>query len=494
MRDSEVYAYVYNVADLVAPIPNFNPSHSTGLPDAIAAAHEAVGYGGGNIGGQGYRSPLGLSQQQQQVPPPNSPVLAQMMNNGLPLPGRSIGGGSRQLVNAGPSGLGGAAQADFEPLIELIRTTIAPTSWDEVGGPGAIHEFEGTLSLVISQTQDVHDQIADLLLQLRKLQDLQVTIEVRFITLSDNFFERIGLDFDFEIDDNTGLDLAGLVTRNEDASSSITVGLDPSGNPTADLDLSFTQDGFGAAVPAFGGFDAATAANFGFAILSDIEAFFLIQAAQGDSRTNVLQAPKVTLFNGQQASIQDQAQQPFVTGIIPVVGDFAAAQQPVITVLSEGTTLSVQAVVSPDRRFVRLTLVPFFSQIGDVQTFTFQGRTSSNTGTSAADPTDDTQSIQNGAETVTEGTTVQLPEFIFTTVTTTVSVPDGGTVLLGGIKRVREGRTERGVPMLDKLPYINRLFKNVGIGREAESLMLMVTPRIIIQDEEEQLLLGGTGP
>jgi len=65
-------------------------------------------------------------------------------------------------------------------------------------------------------------------------------------------------------------------------------------------------------------------------------------------------------------------------------------------------------------------------------------------------------------------------------------VPDGGTVLLGGIKRLSEGRSEYGVPMLNKLPYISRLFKNVGIGRETQSLMMMVTPRIIIQEEEEE--------
>ena len=113
----------------------------------------------------------------------------------------------------------------------------------------------------------------------------------------------------------------------------------------------------------------------GFAILSDIEAYFFINAAQGDQRTNVLQAPKVTLFNGQQAFVSDTSQSPFVISVIPVVGDFAAAQQPVIVVLSEGTFLTVQAVVSNDRRFVRLTLVPFFSQIGKVDTFTFQGST-----------------------------------------------------------------------------------------------------------------------
>ena len=74
--------------------------------------------------------------------------------------------------------------------------------------------------------------------------------------------------------------------------------------------------------------------------------------------------------------------------------------------------------------------------------------------------------------------------------TTTVSVPDGGTVLLGGIKRLSEGRNERGIPMLSKIPYVNRLFRNVGIGRVSQSLMMMVTPRIIIQEEEEDRVLG----
>ena len=110
-------------------------------------------------------------------------------------------------------------------------------------------------------------------------------------------------------------------------------------------------------------FDAAAGASLGFAILSDIEAYFFINAAQGDTRSNVLQAPKVTLFNGQQAFVSDTSQTPFVISVVPVVGDFAAAQQPVIVVLSEGTFLTVQAVVSNDRRFVRLTIVPFFSKI-----------------------------------------------------------------------------------------------------------------------------------
>jgi general secretion pathway protein D len=264
-----------------------------------------------------------------------------------------------------------------------------------------------------------------------------------------------------------------------------------SGIFTTDLDIPFTQGSFALATPQFGGFDAGAGASLGFAILSDIEAFFFIQAAQGDRRSNVLQAPKVTLFNGQQAFVSDTSQTPFVISVMPVVGDFAAAEQPVIVVLSEGTFMTVQAVVSNDRRFVRLTIVPFFSKIGNVTTFTFQGSQTSSTDTTRNGLLPNLNKFNNNRDantTTTTGTTVQLPTFSFVTVTTTVSVPDGGTVLLGGIKRLSEGRNEFGVPILDKIPYLDRLFKNVAIGRDTSSLMMMVTPRIIIQEEEEEKL------
>ena len=181
--------------------------------------------------------------------------------------------------------------------------------------------------------------------------------------------------------------------------------------------------------------------------------------------------------------------------MIPVVGDFAAAQQPVIVVLNEGTYMTVQAVVSNDRRFVRLTVVPFFSNIGAVNTFPFTGSTTTTTNSTrsglfptATNPAMLWNNTSDNSTTTNSGTTVQLPTFSFVTVTTTVSVPDGGTVLLGGIKRLSEGRTEFGVPLLDKIPYINRLFQNVAIGRETQSLMMMVTPRIIIEEEEEEKL------
>lgn len=485
-RQSNTYFETYNVADLVIPIPNFSPS-SFGLPAAMR------GSGGANMG-------YGMAPQASGVPltlPNNaaapSSVLAQTNAfNSMPN-AASLRSRPTQSFAEGPGGMGGAALADFDTLINLITNTVSPDSWEENGGNGAMEPYPANLSLVISTTQEVHEEVAALLEQLREWQDLQVTIEVRFITLNDNFFERIGIDFDFKIDDNSGLDNQTPVFPDDDGHS-LAFGLDPTGAPTSDLDIQFLQDGFASAVPQFGGFDATSVSNFGFAILSDIEVFFLMQAATGDRRTNVLAAPRVTLFNGQQANVSDLSLRPFVTAIVPVVGDFAVGLQPVITVLGEGTSLNVQAVVSSDRRFVRLTLVPFFSEIGAVDTFTFDGSTSTNTGTNIVDAAGDpVAGNNNGVTTTTQGTTIQLPTISFTTVTTTVNVPDGGTVLLGGIKRLSEGRNERGVPMLAQLPYISRLFKNVGIGRDTQSLMLMVTPRIIIQREEEERLVGSVG-
>ena len=136
-------------------------------------------------------------------------------------------------------------------------------TWAENGGGQAeIRPFPTNLSLVISQTQAVHEEIADLLQQLRRLQDLQVTIEVRFIRLNDSFFERIGIDFNVNIKDHgVNANNARPVPADQSARAlSNTVGVQkqavrqPSPTFTSDLDIPFSQDSFDAtAVPPFGG-------------------------------------------------------------------------------------------------------------------------------------------------------------------------------------------------------------------------------------------------
>lgn len=86
------------------------------------------------------------------------------------------------------------------------------------------------------------------------------------------------------------------------------------------------------------------------------------------------------------------------------------------------------------------------------------------------------------------GTTFNLPTFSFTPASPTPGVPDDGADLFDPIGRMRGSRTEHGITMLSSLPYVNRLFSNGRIDGTTDPLMLMVAPRVIIQEEEEARL------
>ena len=60
-------------------------------------------------------------------------------------------------------------QEDYDKLLEFIVQTIAPDSWDQAGGSGVIKPFPTNGSLVVSQTREIHEQIAELLKQLRDI-------------------------------------------------------------------------------------------------------------------------------------------------------------------------------------------------------------------------------------------------------------------------------------------------------------------------------------
>ena len=173
------------------------------------------------------------------------------------------------------------------------------------------------LSLVVAQTQEGHDGVTDLLSQLRRLQDQQVRQEVRFNTVNDSFYERMGVNFGFNL---RGADPAG---------GRGVVGLDPTGQATPNGDLQFRQGGAGSATPQFGGYDPASDGTFGFANRgSEGDLLFNFFGGQGSTRSNVTQAPVIVTPNGGQGFVSDTSQTPFVTGVIPVVG---APSLPAIT-------------------------------------------------------------------------------------------------------------------------------------------------------------------
>lgn len=56
---------------------------------------------------------------------------------------------------------------NYGPLMALIQQTVAPDTWDDVGGPGPLKEFANAGALVISQTMEVHEEVAQQLRALR---------------------------------------------------------------------------------------------------------------------------------------------------------------------------------------------------------------------------------------------------------------------------------------------------------------------------------------
>ncbi len=474
----------YLVADLVIPIED----HKT--PDVFKWEKQVDRLNATN-------APL---RNGSPAPTPTPGSMAGGSSVGSPLGSSSQNGSGGQFASSQPGEQqqvqGGPSNAMPQQLIQLLKSSVDPNSWNDSAGPGTIDYFPLGMTLIINQTPDIQEQIADLLAQLRRLQDLEVAIEIRLISLSDNFFERMGVNFDVNIKTDRSTApyepqlVRGLQTGQfkpagfvQDFSPSrFITGLTSAGTFTSDLDIPIKPTSFGLATPPFGLGSAFTGnttggIGFGLAFLSDIQVKFFMEAAQGDQRFNVMQAPKLVMFNGQSASLDSGFSQVFVQGVQIAAQGVAGGPLfiPNAQVNNFGTSINVQPVVTGDRRFVRVNVdlrltnpaasVAVFPVVVTVQPF-IEGVGS------VGNPSILTQFIQQ-------------PVTNFINVQTTAVVPDGGTVLLGGLKRLSEGRNEFGPPILSKIPYLNRLVKNVGYGRETENILMMITPRIIINEEEE---------
>jgi type II secretory pathway component GspD/PulD (secretin) len=477
----KLVAVTYQVADLVIPIENFgdvrsarkpllqgtNPAPVTNGPTPVTGPHSLTT-------GAGVGQPSG----------------SQYSTGGA---GASSGSTGSPTVTTKR-----ASNTAEDQLIKLITSTIAPQSWADQGGPGTIDYHPLTMALVINQAADIQEQIGQLLESLRRLQDQEVSVEVRLISVSENFFERIGVHFDVNILTNSKKFQPALLGNAFSVDSSrfinafqptrALLGITPAGTLTNDLNIPITNQSFFQTVPQFGGYTAG-GMTLGLAFLSDIQVFLFMEAVQGDTRSNVMQAPKLTLFNGQTSTLNVSTTTTFVTGVqvVTLSGGAQYSFVPSISTQPFGVDLTIQAVITADRRFVRLSLAPdLTNQLpGPVQAFP------------VIVPifTDFNDAVNGGrGQPVVFTQYVQQPVLTEVSVQTTVMVPDGGTVLMGGLKAMSEARSEYGPPVLSKVPWINRLVKNVGYGRETQSLLLMVTPRIIVQEEEEERSTGYIRP
>ncbi len=375
-----------------------------------------------------------------------------------------------------------------EDFINLVKNAIDRDSWGDPQAGGVGMGFIQVLNgqLVVTQTAENHQALSELIEKLREAKTIQIMIEARFIVVDSGFLNSVGVDLDFYFNIGSNLQRANGATVVDPWTGATVPTYTPTGGT---LTSNFPQTGAspwpvqtsqkskyspvgvkqGSAAFVSGlqtlvgsniGLDVednGPALSVGGTFLDDIQVDFLIQATQAHATTRQLTAPKITLSNSQRAYITVARQQAYVREYIPVVSGNATAYRPVIDYIPTGAVLDVAATASADRRYVMMTVRPQVSnQEGDPLAI------------------------------LTDGGIIQLPTVSVQDLQTTVSVPDGGTLMLGGQRLAGEAEREMGAPVLSKIPVINRMFNNRATVRDERTLLILVKPKIMINEQAER--------
>ena len=151
----------------------------------------------------------------------------------------------------------------------------------------------------------------------------QIFVETPSTNVSDSFFENFGVNFGFSLPAGQG-------------SGSRVVGLDPLGRPLGNV--TFSQGGAASAIPPFGGFDPSAGAQTGFAVQGRNGGGFSLGLNFGTGSTRTLQSttPGITVQNGFGGSLFNGSSRPFVTGVVPVVGNRDVIDNGVTRALNSG--------------------------------------------------------------------------------------------------------------------------------------------------------------
>lgn len=420
----------------------------------------------------------------------------------------------------------------LERIREIIQTNVDFDGWRDNGGDtGDIQELNG--NLIITNTAANHRRISNLLAQLREVRAIQVNVEARFLSVSEDFFEQVGFDLDIIFNaDNNQYEAAIAQQSAFDSTQTSTSTLLPSDlvspffgperngssnafrqtnveevfdgtdpfplyevgavpfttvNPDNVSMIPAASNSLGLANSLFEGSPFASAIiaadpalGLAATFLDDIQVDLLVEATQADQRSVQLSAPRLTFANGKWANIGVVTQQAFVTDLQPIVGTRSVAFDPDPGIVSTGFTLLVRGVVSADRRYVTLITVAETATLESLVPFEVSAQSQGGTTTGGG---------QEEQQTFTG--ILQQPTINYTVVQTSATVPDQGTVLLGGQRVSKDFEIETGVPVLSKLPLINRFFTNRIDAREEQTLLILVKPTILIQNEQEEMNFPG---
>ncbi len=379
-------------------------------------------------------------------------------------------------INVQPSGGIEPLDEDFEErealvvtadtLEGLIRDNVDPESWD--ADPNNALRITEQGVLVVNQTPEVHEKIQRLLDDLREATGIMVDIQTRFLNVEDNFLEDIGVDFrglgppgkgdsvffnDFG-DATAQQDLGAEIGSDSSAGAFYDAG--DNGDVKARVENLYDID--------LGDEDVLTGSgglSFQWVYLNDLQAELILRAVSKTERVEIVTAPRVLVFNTARANLTVLNQVAYVQDFDVEIAQGASIADPIIAVIEEGVILDVRPVVSADRRFVTLELRPTVATLRRpiLEVTTTLGSASS--------------------------VTIQLPELEISRVRTSVPMPDGGTVMLGGMKLSERQDLRSGVPFLNKIPVISMLFERKGKFISKRKLLILLTAHIVIPQEHE---------
>ncbi len=370
---------------------------------------------------------------------------------------------------------------ELDEFVDIIQRVVAPDTWG--GDSGAqIGEFQG--SMVVTQSAVVHQQVEELLRQLRNQRGTQIHVKVKFLSVENALLEEIGVSWNGYNQNLAPGFPAGVPGIAGSANAAPLTGIgayNASGNHATGGALNNSLSTllypgnrpFGAAT---GPNDALTVQSQWFHVANGLFASAVLQAVEKESRSNIVWEPDVTLFNGQQAHLVHINQQSYIADYNVVQGQY----DPIVSVLSYGTVLDVQAVASADKKYITMTLRPTNAQVDKWRRFgspltDFGGET----GNVVTDP---------NATAIAGGNPLLIPQLIYSSVRTSVTIPDGGSLLIGGMTNGRSARSHQGVPFLSHIPFLGRLFSSNGREEQERRLMVMVSGDIILFEEIESRL------
>ena len=202
--------------------------------------------------------------------------------------------------------------------------------------------------------------------------------------------------------------------------------------------------------------------------LDDTNVNLVLRAVTKYQTSNIVNAPSLTLRSGQRGNVKGLTTRTYVRDFEPEIAQAAVIAQPELDNVKDGVVLDVRAVASADRRFITLELRPTVIELVQDEFGNDIKQETVSLGT------------QNSSD-----VTIELPELRIQRLRTTATVPDGGTLLLGGLKQSVEQTMTSGVPFLSDIPILGSLFSRTGEYTSKRKLIILLKATIVAPEELE---------